>query len=105
MTRINPYEQPIAPMRPAVTGARGTTGVSGATPATPASRGNAAKPASELEISPEVKAISVAMKAADIVPVERRARIEQLRADIMAGTFVVDPEAIARKLLGIPDAA
>jgi negative regulator of flagellin synthesis FlgM len=52
------------------------------------------------EINPSARELSRALQQVDAAPDVRQSRVDELRAQVQAGTYVVDTTELARRLLG-----
>src|SRR5262245_45551106 len=52
------------------------------------------------EMNPAARELSRALQQVDAAPDVRQARVDELRAQVQAGTYVVDTTELARRLLG-----
>ena len=95
--------QPIQPADLGKTTALGATrprtDASAAATDAPASSGQAGAPAARVELSSRSRELHDALRAANAAPDVREEVVSQVQARLNDGTYRVDPEKIARRML------
>lgn len=95
--------QPIQPADLGKTAALGATrprtDASAAATDVPAGTGQPGAPAARVELSSRSRELHDALRAANAAPDVREAVVSEVRAKLNDGTYRVDPETIARRML------